>query len=62
MDLKGPNGYGTVKFGFEKDNSQNDGKVRLRCMPTYLCMRYDMIVMEGFDKVQAQVKELEHGK
>lgn len=64
IEIKGPRESGLVKFGLEEDLStqREKGKkepMRLKCMPVYLCQRYDTIIENAFIKVQQKINTLE---
>lgn len=68
FEIQGPKDNGLIKFGFEEDLStqpqtrHEKGKkeyLRLKCMPVYLCQRYDRIIENAFKKVQKKINLLE---
>lgn len=67
IEIKGPDENGLIKFGLEEDvvprqDGQEKGKkehMRLRCMPLYVCQRYDRIIEHAFKKVQEKISQIE---
>lgn len=64
IEIRGPHDSGLVKFGLEEDLSTQPEKgkkepLRLKCMPIYLCQRYDTIIENAFKKVQKKINILE---